>query len=612
MSDQIETPNLSKPFDKFGWRWATTGIASYLNEPECLKAVLDALLINKSGALNQTENFKDLIETIATNKYRIEQQKTKKLSKKSNPHDTKNIIENSANYWKNLGLLKTSGMNAEVSELGYKFATGKLSNSEFINYIINTYRIPSSIYEEDEIKDFEKYNIKFKPLKIIVDTLCFLERKSSDEAYITENELDKIIVPLSIENNENNIEIFAINLLNYRKNPTIYKDFPNCSNYTDNKGFRMLNEFLYFLQCFEVLESDNTSIRSDNKIYKLNSNNKDTPKLSFSNNIKGFNKIYFGPPGTGKSNSIMQELKKFNVKPENYSRIMFHPDYDYHSFVGGYKPFTDKDDENKIKYEFVPQVLINLYIKAWRKKEENFFLIIEEINRGNCSEIFGDIFQLLDRNSDYNVDPSYELKAYLEEKELELNKNIKEGAKKVKLLFDGKLEMPHNLSILASMNTSDQSLYPIDSAFKRRWEWEYIPIKFDCPDSDFLIKINENHYSWLSFLEKVNQCIYNVTKSEDKQMGNWFINAKKSNNIISKDVFINTVLFYLWNDIFKDEVFNSENIFIEKNDDGTRKRDISFNHFYNKSDQDKLLYHLLENILGLTPRLLNYRKNINE
>lgn len=309
----------------------------------------------------------------------------------------------------------------------------------------------------------------------------------------------------------------------------------------------------------------------------------------------GSNRIYFGPPGTGKSHAIKEELKSLGAKPDNYSRVTFHPDYDYHSFVGGYKPINEDDN---IKYKFVSQVFTDLYVKAWSNTNEDYYLVIEEINRGNCAEIFGDVFQLLDRNPEYNIEPSSELKAFLKELEDKLNENITEEDAKVKLLFDGKLQMPNNLSILASMNTSDQSLYPMDSAFKRRWNWHYVPIDLKCTESNFTIEIDDsNHYSWLEFLSKVNDKIYSVSKSEDKQIGNWFINASKSDNIIPKELFINKVLFYLWNDVFKDEVFHPENIFIERDEKHIKLRDISFNNFHNKDEQDRLLIHLLKDIL---------------
>lgn len=337
--------------------------------------------------------------------------------------------------------------------------------------------------------------------------------------------------------------------------------------------------------------SNNTlEIIKENDIYRLV--NKGSKALLDNYQTIGENKIYFGAPGTGKSYAIKEQLIKNNVDGEHYARITFHPDFDYSSFIGGYKPYTDATEDNKIKYKFVPQIFIDLYVKAWSKPNESFYLVIEEINRGNCAEIFGDIFQLLDRNPEYNIEPSTELKEYLKTIEKEEN---------VKLLFDGKLQMPARLSILASMNTSDQSLYPMDSAFKRRWEWEYIAINTECEKSNFIIKITDTHkYSWLEFLQQVNKKIYGVNKSEDKQIGNWFINATKTSKVISKPTFINKVLFYLWNDVFKDEIFHAENIFVLHNNDGS-KQNISFNDFFNAHEQEKLLINLMESVLKVSP-----------
>lgn len=386
-----------------------------------------------------------------------------------------------------------------------------------------------------------------------------------------------------------------------------YSYFTSQWNANENGRPLTLNNFNKYLS--DITEGKYIIVKEDNK-YKLKIEGK--TRIEEVIDFNNFNKIYFGPPGTGKSHAIKEELKKLGAKGDKYSRVTFHPDYDYHSFVGGYKPFTDTEDDDKIKYKFVPQVFTDLYVKAWSNTSEDYYLVIEEINRGNCAEIFGDIFQLLDRNPEYNIEPSSELKAYLKEQENDLNKDITDEDAKVKLLFDGKLQMPNNLSILASMNTSDQSLYPMDSAFKRRWDWHYVPIDLKCTESNFTINIDDIHqYSWLEFLAKVNDKIYSVTKSEDKQIGNWFINASKSENIISKELFINKVLFYLWNDVFKDEVFNPDNIFIERNTDGTKNRDISFNNFYNKDEQDRLLIHLLSDILNV-PLIKSEDKEIVE
>lgn len=269
-------------------------------------------------------------------------------------------------------------------------------------------------------------------------------------------------------------------------------------------------------------------------------------KMSRSDNK---NTIYYGAPGTGKSHTIEEKLE--TVPDKNKERVTFHPDYDYVSFVGGYRPITEGDDN--IKYKFVPQVFTNIYVDAWKNPQEQFYLVIEEINRGNCAEIFGDIFQLLDQNQKYTVTPSSELKAYLVQELSEHLEGIANG-----------LKMPSNLSILATMNTSDQSLFPMDSAFKRRWDWEYIPINYDRNDenksSKFIVEFDDKTYfSWLDFIEKVNiQIKSNPNLGMDKCIGNYFINP--TDNTISLKTFINKAIFYLWNDVFKDE-FGDESIF---------------------------------------------------
>ena len=273
-----------------------------------------------------------------------------------------------------------------------------------------------------------------------------------------------------------------------------------------------------------------------------------------------FQIIYYGAPGTGKSHRIKKLLKEMNVPKENIFRTTFHPDSDYSSFVGAYKPTMKPVDEKyrnvvgkdeEIAYSFVPQTFIKAYTQAYKKPNENVYLIIEEINRGNCAQIFGDLFQLLDRDdngvSEYPIKADSDLKMYLEG---ELGKNH-DGIK------DGELCLPSNLYIWATMNTSDQSLFPIDSAFKRRWDWEYEPIKY--MNTNWGIDIGGNMYSWTSFQIEVNNRIFEATNSEDKMLGDFFV--KPNNNVISEKQFINKVLFYLWNDVCKDgdgDIFKTE------------------------------------------------------
>lgn len=335
--------------------------------------------------------------------------------------------------------------------------------------------------------------------------------------------------------------------------------------------------------------------------------------------------IYYGAPGTGKSHKIKETLGEYEecpvdkkVSKENIFRTTFHPDSDYSTFVGAYKPtmekpmdkiyakgeliskltemkeggvtyspqkfgakywrslkqlnLSDKKDilqacgmsdsytvefdkgvavgeeylacsnESRIIYSFVPQAFLNAYIQAYRKPEEKVYLIIEEINRGNCAQIFGDLFQLLDRDtngkSEYSIKADADLRAFLEEKLGVDNLGIKDGA----------LSLPSNLYIYATMNTSDQSLFPIDSAFKRRWDWEYEPIKYK--NAAWKIVIDSAEYSWVSFQRKVNDKILSATSSEDKMLGDYFVNP--SDGVITDKVLTNKILFYLWNDVCKD------------------------------------------------------------
>jgi len=338
--------------------------------------------------------------------------------------------------------------------------------------------------------------------------------------------------------------------------------------------------------------------------------------------------IYYGCPGSGKSHKVKEIT---NTIDSNYVfRTTFHPNTDYASFVGCYKPkgnrthktdytkqqlieiltnmkdsglsypmhrfaveyyfaleplsradreeitlaagFTaaylvemDKsiaagkhinhiEKENTISYEFAPQIFANAYVKAWEDTRKLVYLIIEEINRGNCAQIFGDLFQLLDRDkttgkSEYPIKADKDLVAHIE-------KVLGAGHEGIK---NGELCLPSNLIIYATMNTSDQSLFPMDSAFKRRWDWEYVPINYskDIYSGKFIIEIDDDtKYSWVEFLESVNDKIYDATNSEDKQMGNFFI--KKS---IKANEFVNKVMFYLWNEVCKEEYGTQRNFF---------------------------------------------------
>lgn len=348
----------------------------------------------------------------------------------------------------------------------------------------------------------------------------------------------------------------------------------------------------------------------------------------------GLQQIYYGAPGTGKSKTI-----KDLTFGESVIRTTFHPDSDYASFVGTYKPITEEVDlrdcygkkvidddtkevvkEERIAYKFIPQAFLEAYVEAWKKlgskKSEKSdksynrihpalldtpeiftknkaskkqFLIIEEINRGNCAQIFGDLFQLLDRNeygfSDYPIVTDKDMQKYLEKEfagweitnKEEINQLYGE-ANMVNLIMKGeRLVLPSNLYIWATMNTSDQSLFPIDSAFKRRWDWKYVPIR-EGRDKETNAKLNwyintgDKQYKWWSFISKVNELIGSLTNSEDKKLGYFFCKAKDGE--IDADLFVSKVIFYLWNDVFKDYGFDDKDF---QDEEG---KILSFDRFY--------------------------------
>lgn len=306
--------------------------------------------------------------------------------------------------------------------------------------------------------------------------------------------------------------------------------------------------------------------------------------------------IFYGAPGTGKSHKIDND---HHVTDENTIRTTFHPDSDYSTFVGAYKPTmapmpvnafvgttvhhaknadNEKAYEKKIVYKYVPQAFLKAYVAAWSDLDNPHFLVIEEINRGNCAQIFGDLFQLLDRNnmgsSSYAIHADEDITQFLAEDKngfSNLSEEQKDAIRSFVLVKDSgkteaigdailsgkKLLLPPNLYIWATMNTSDQSLFPIDLAFKRRWNWEYMPIDYDAMDWQF--EAGGKRYLWSDFLKKMNPLIYNLTQSSDKQMGYFFAKADKKtddtlteNNLISEKIFLNKVLFYLWTDVLKD------------------------------------------------------------
>lgn len=271
------------------------------------------------------------------------------------------------------------------------------------------------------------------------------------------------------------------------------------------------------------------------------------------------NRILFGAPGTGKSFTLNKEAKSLIVQENNanYERVTFHPDYSYANFVGSYKPVPtiDSDGSNAITYVYVPGPFMRVYVNALRNSGTGnitpFLLIIEEINRANVAAVFGDIFQLLDRGdnfvSEYPIQASEDVKKYLA-KELG---GVPNDYTEIKL--------PDNLFIWATMNSADQGVFPMDTAFKRRWDFTYIGInenEVGIVDYDFTLGVGEykRTVNWNELRKAINNKLSEFNINEDKLLGPYFISksildSKDSSKFIK--TFKNKVLMYLFDDAAK-------------------------------------------------------------
>jgi len=273
----------------------------------------------------------------------------------------------------------------------------------------------------------------------------------------------------------------------------------------------------------------------------------------------GENLIVYGAPGTGKSKYLEDN---FN----NITRVVLHSEYSYYDFVGNYKPTplykrtntnlyrldgeTFSKGEPIIDYQFIPGPFINVLVNAIKDSEKTYTLLIEELNRANAPSVFGDVFQLLDRKADgssqYKIYPNEELMNYL----MSL-----EGTK---LHFEEGLFIPKNMNIVATMNSADQGVYVLDSAFKRRWKFKYLPIK----EKGFIHENSSINYAgekfkWRYILNAINRKLKNLGVSEDRLIGPYFISPHE---IEDSESFTSKLLIYLWDDVvryMRNEFFDS-------------------------------------------------------
>lgn len=266
--------------------------------------------------------------------------------------------------------------------------------------------------------------------------------------------------------------------------------------------------------------------------------------------ISGANIIYYGAPGTGKSHKLDELIKKENT---NTFRVTLHPEYTYSDFVGQLLPVSKKandgNDKYTVSYEFVPGIFTIALKEAINNPDRSVYLILEELSRANVAAVFGDLFQLLDRKngiSEYPIDNP------------DISKIVYGKANTDQDTYK-KIYIPNNLSILATVNTSDQNVYPMDTAFKRRFEWRYVSTDYGSNSEDFkdnnnpTIDVGNNiRVTWDNLYKGLNSFIVGeLGLNEDKQIGPYFIKFEGANGDKAHDLVKDKLLQYLWEDINK-------------------------------------------------------------
>lgn len=290
------------------------------------------------------------------------------------------------------------------------------------------------------------------------------------------------------------------------------------------------------------------------------------------------NRIVFGAPGTGKSFQLEKDRKQYFGN--RYIRVTFHPNYSYSHFVGTYKPVPETyedengDEKEGITYKYVPGPFMEAFVEAINNPDENFLLLIEEINRANVAAVFGDVFQLLDRKKDgeseYEIQTSKDMKDYLHDEIDDENYDSE------------RIKIPNNLYIWATMNSADQGVFPMDTAFKRRWDFSYIGINDNDGDmKNIWVELGKDKKKvcWNDLRIAINNILSNECHiNEDKLIGPYFISkdvlesekmkieedgvSEEKLFVKDNDKFIETfkykLLMYLYEDVAKQQHVRSK------------------------------------------------------
>lgn len=450
MSEDIKQDPPALPFKNFCWRWASTGIASHLNKPNHIRPLLDAILINGNGENNYTHSFKELLERICLKKYKLSEEDAERLIKKnktSNTGEPVTVIENSAKYWSHLSLLSEVGKNAKVSELGIEYLTGNLPQTKFVEKIIQDYTLPNleTYTDSEELQEWKNKKLEIKPFKIIIEIFAEFQRVQlvNNEQYLTEEDLKKIVIPFSAIYKKSRIKELTEHVVNNRKNSDLYYQWPDCySHLIDDKGERMINEFLYFLECFGFLHSESEKVRENNKRYYATSvlqelliksevlietvnrdiateviptkfdvenfaTDLENTGLSFDRKIidrfitslltKKF-LILSGVSGSGKT-KLAQAFASWICKTNDQFEIVpVGADWTNKEHLLGYY--------DSINEKYVSQPTLSLILEAQENENKPYFLILDEMNLSHVERYFSDFLSVIESGGNIHLHDS--------------------------------------------------------------------------------------------------------------------------------------------------------------------------------------------------------------
>ncbi len=440
-----------------------------------------------------------------------------------------------------------------------------------LSHVFTTLESGSKCQFQYELINNDKISNLVQPLVVNDTVLCVFDDVIKIALRVVGKSFDKVTLTKEIELNEG-FQITDENILRVLNDTQIYE----CNvDFKKNLYESLTGNFKSTLrQLFEIDITEEKEINSGNTHTKQQSVMNFTPSQI----------IYYGVPGCGKSYEVNKvinaELDKYGVADKEYHKVrcVFHPEYCNADFVGQIYPYV-KPDNGGVEYRFKPGPFAEIVRRAYRNPAEPFFLVIEEINRGNAAAIFGEMFQLLDRIrpedgpeelsgniyntgwSSYGV-TNIDVNAYVRQKstdnpeKIEYDDSIPYGDK-IKFINNTAVRLPPNLSIYATMNTNDQNVFTMDNAFQRRFKSKMIRNVLDENSAQYKTEIDDTGVCWGNFREWINEKILlpqtAILKADDKCLGGWFITGEKIGGAdkIKKEDFAEKVLKYLWDDVFK-------------------------------------------------------------